>query len=180
MKPTLYCFLLIVFAVAVTALRAPGKTYRCLPCGQACDNKVLTAPGKCSACNMKLVESESITFKTLTFADVCQRLKNNKNVLLLDVRSPGEFNNTSSRNAYGKFKNAVNINVTELEDRVGELSAYKNKEVIVYCSHSHRSPQASYFLSTHGFTNVANVAGGVSELPGDAAVPCLKDAVVRY
>ncbi len=43
-----------------------------------------------------------------------------------------------------------------------ELSKYKKSEVIVYCSHSHRSPRASYILGTHGFTNVKNMSGGVS------------------
>jgi len=32
----------------------------------------------------------------------------------------------------------------------------------VYCSHSHRSPRASYMLSQNGFKNVTNMLGGMS------------------
>jgi len=56
---------------------------------------------------------------------------------------------------------------------------YKGQEVIVYCSHSHRSPRASYFLTTHGFKNVKNVSGGVSTL-GTTAPKCLDSYYVKH
>jgi len=180
MKTIISLFAVALLTLAITALKAPEKTYRCLPCGRSCDDEVHHAAGKCGSCGMQLVDSETIKFKTLSFEDLCKRLRANKDIVLLDVRSPEEYNNQGDREAYGKFKNSININVTELQRRVGEISRFKNKEVIVYCSHSHRSPEASYFLSTHGFTNVANVAGGVSQLHDDAVAPCLKDVFVRY
>ncbi|MEJ0032816.1 MAG: rhodanese-like domain-containing protein [Bacteroidota bacterium] len=79
----------------------------------------------------------------------------------------------------GHFKNAININVEELESRVDEISKYKGQEVLVYCSHSHRSPRATYFLSTHGFSNVKNVDGGVSTMT-DAERDCLKGSFVSH
>jgi rhodanese-related sulfurtransferase len=45
---------------------------------------------------------------------------------------------------------------------MNELKSYKNKNIIVYCSHSHRSPRASYILNQNGFKNVTNMAGGMS------------------
>jgi len=42
------------------------------------------------------------------------------------------------------------------------LAPYKEKEIIVYCSHSHRSPQACYILTQNGFSNVTNMNGGMS------------------
>jgi rhodanese-related sulfurtransferase len=156
-------------------------TYRCLPCGNACDDARYDKPGTCPSCGMRLVDESTIHFKTLDFLELCNRLKANKNIILLDVRSPQEFNNTvTDRDSFGKFKNAININVTELEQRVGELAAYKNREVIVYCSHSHRSPEASYFLSTHGFRNVENVAGGVSTFNTSNGADCLRDQFIGF
>jgi len=38
----------------------------------------------------------------------------------------------------------------------------KKKEIIVYCSHAHRSAQASYLLTQNGFHKVINMSGGVS------------------
>jgi rhodanese-related sulfurtransferase len=180
MKKLLFLVSFVCVGLILTGLTLKGKTYRCLPCGRTCDETVMDSPGTCSGCGMALVDSESIRFKTLTFKDLCSRLQKGKDILVLDVRSPGEFKNTSEVEAFGKFKNAVNINITELESRVGEISKFKGKEVIVYCSHSHRSPQASYFLSTHGFTNVANVAGGVSVLKNDVAAACLKGQYIEF
>jgi rhodanese-related sulfurtransferase len=45
-----------------------------------------------------------------------------------------------------------------------QLDSLKDKEIIVYCSHSHRSPMATYMLSQNGFANVKNMSGGMSEM----------------
>lgn len=112
---------------------------------------------------MNLVDKSTVTFKNISVEDLCNRIKSNPEALILDVRSTGEFNGSSSDvETFGHFKNAMNINVTDLESRAREIEKYKNKEVLVYCSHAHRSAVASYFLSTHGFQNVSNMLGGVS------------------
>jgi rhodanese-related sulfurtransferase len=141
------------------------EQYVCLPCGYACDHTIHHGPGTCSSCNMALVKKSSVRFKDISAEEFCERITQNKEVVILDVRSPAEFNGSRlDSETYGHFKGSININVTELESRLAELSKYKNKEVLVYCSHSHRSPRASYLLSTKGFTNVKNLTGGVSTL----------------
>jgi rhodanese-related sulfurtransferase len=82
-------------------------------------------------------------------------------VVLLDVRTREEFEGSASPD-FGTLENAINLPVQELEAKWSSLSALKNREIIVYCSHSHRSPLASYILTQHGFTNVTNMAGGMS------------------
>jgi rhodanese-related sulfurtransferase len=62
------------------------------------------------------------------------------------------------------LKNAINIPIQELENRISEISRYKNQEIIVFCSHSHRSPQASYILTQNGFKDIINMTGGMSTL----------------
>lgn len=156
-------------------------TYVCLPCGYECDNMTHDGPGTCSSCGMELVKSSTIRFKTIHFTDLCKRLQANPNLILLDVRSPEEFgNNHPPVDAFGRFKGAININVSELPGRLEELSRYRNAEVIVYCSHSHRSPRASYYLSTHGFSNVTNLAVGVSQVRTKPVPGCLKDHFISY
>ena len=86
---------------------------------------------------------------------------NEKNVVFLDVRTMAEFNGTAP-DKFGAIKNAINIPVQELESRMSELEKYKDKEIIVYCSHSHRSPRASYMLTQNGFKKVTNMLGGMS------------------
>jgi rhodanese-related sulfurtransferase len=172
--------ILVVLGAALLCV-AQDKQYVCLPCGQECDRELYTAQGTCRACGMQLVEMASIKFQDLTIDEFCARLSSNPKAVLLDVRSPGEFNGTSKDvPSYGHFKNAINININELENRVGELSQYKDREVLVYCSHSHRSPRASYFLSTHGFKNVKNMTGGVSILSEHASMPCLRQRFVAH
>ena len=81
--------------------------------------------------------------------------------VLLDVRTQEEFEG-KSKEKFGRLNHALNIPVQQLEKRISELAAYKNKQIVVYCSHSHRSPRASYMLSENGFNKVTNMLGGMS------------------
>lgn len=171
---------LIILSVTLFAGFFLTKTteYVCTPCGLDCDNKVHTKPGACPACGMKLVEKSTVTFKNISFGQVCERLKANPKAVLLDVRTPGEYDG-SAKHSFGHFKNAININVEELQQRIGEIEKYKDQEVIVYCSHSHRSPRASYMLTTKGFKNVVNVQGGVSSMT-QSEKDCLANNFVSH
>jgi rhodanese-related sulfurtransferase len=137
--------------------------YVCLPCGEDCDKVIHKGPGTCSDCNMTLVKKATITHNSIEPGDLCSFVAKagTGNVLLLDVRTATEFEGKASEK-FGKLNNAVNIPIQELERRLIELGDWKNKQIIVYCSHSHRSPRASYLLSQNGFTNVTNMNGGMS------------------
>lgn len=173
----IFLFLAMTMSMAVAQVRS----YVCEPCGNACDSTLYTKEGTCPHCGMKLVEKSSIKFKDLSFDQFCERLRANPKAILLDVRSPGEFTGTATEiPTFGHFKNALNVNITELESKLSELSKYKDREILVYCSHSHRSPRASYFLTTHGFSNVKNMSGGVSTLPVDLKNECLDKFYVRH
>ena len=136
--------------------------YVCLPCGRDCDTVISKEPGSCTDCNMQLVNKSSIVFQNVLPKDLYDHIKQSgkENVLLLDVRTTEEFNGTAPEK-FGRLKNAINIPVQQLEDRISELDVYKAKEIIVYCSHSHRSPAASYLLTQKGFKNVANLQYGM-------------------
>src|SRR4029078_11033185 len=168
--------LLLLFILGFTYFQLPNiDEYVCQPCGQECDNQIYSKPGTCHTCGMTLIKKSTIKFKNIDLEEMCNRIKGTPKLVVLDVRSPGEFSGSNKDvSSFGHFKNAININVTDLEDRVNELSKYKNSEVIVYCSHSHRSPQASYLLGTHGFTNVKNMIGGVSTFRNSYNSFCLK------
>ena len=123
---------------------------------------------------MALVKKSSIQFTNITLDKLCLRLSSNPKAVLLDVRSPGEFEgSTKEVPSFGHFKKAINVNAEELEMRLGELSKYKDQEILVYCSHNHRSPRASYLLSTNGFANVKNMTGGVSTFQTQTSLECL-------
>jgi len=153
----------IVFLAQVSTF-VQSAEYVCPPCNNTCDNVIHKKPGTCPSCNMTLVLKSAIQFEDLSADDFCNRITANPGSILLDVRSAGEFKGNALRSTYGHFKNAININIDDLEDRLGELEKYKDREILVYCSHSVRSPRAAMLLNEHGFKKVANLSGGVSAL----------------
>jgi rhodanese-related sulfurtransferase len=159
--------LLFIQAVSCNSEAKPiavnAEQYQCLPCGQDCDNKVYDNPGKCPSCQMELVKKTTANFKTIQPSEICDYIKTHPGIVLLDVRTKAEFEGKADPN-FGSLKNAINIPIQELPNRLAEIESLKKKEIIVYCSHSHRSPRASYLLMQNGFTNVTNMAGGMSVL----------------
>jgi rhodanese-related sulfurtransferase len=153
----------IIFAAAISAIFSftPQNKiqYVCTPCGYDCDTAVYTKPGICAHCHMALVDKRTIRFKNITQQQMCQKL-NDTNVIAVDVRTAEEFNGQAAEK-FGRIKNALNIPVQQLAARINELVPYKNKQIILYCSHSHRSPMAAYMLSNKGF-KVVNMQGGMS------------------
>ena len=140
-----------------------ASEYQCIPCGHDCDKETYTEPGKCKHCQMQLVLKSTINFKTIQPSDICKYIKDHPNVILLDVRTKEEFEGRADPD-FGTLKNAINLPIQEFDVKLSTINSYKAKEIIVYCSHSHRSPQVSYLLTRHGFTNITNMAGGMSVL----------------
>ncbi len=73
--------------------------------------------------------------------------------MLLDVRTPGE---RKERNIKGSF----HIPLTELNRRTDELTRFRDREIICYCSTGSRSLHAASKLKKNGFT-AANLKGGL-------------------
>src|SRR6266498_2205925 len=121
-------------------------------------------------------KADNVRYTTVFPEDLCKTLLANKGYLILDVRSPGEFDDTSSANGLniGHFKNATNINITQLPQRWKEIASYKDQPVFIYCSHSQRSRRASRLLADSGFTHIYNINGGLTNFydEGIQADPC--------
>lgn len=85
---------------------------------------------------------------------------------LLDVRQPDEF-------AIVALPGAKLIPLNELPERVAELAAWREQEVVVYCHHGMRSAHAIGWLRHQGFANLHNLAGGIERwsLEVDANAP---------
>ena len=160
-------FILIVFTSAYSPSKKSSEKYVCVPCGLDCDLKAFGEPGKCQVCNMELVKKSTITFKTIEPSAICSYISKNPSAILLDVRTKEEFEGTVEPN-FGTLKNAINIPIGEVEKRIGELKKFKDREIIVFCSHSHRSPQVCYLLTQNGFIKVSNMSGGISVMTDTA------------
>ena len=82
--------------------------------------------------------------------------KHDKDLTILDVREPKDFNN-------GHLLNAINIPIEDIDKRMDELRNYKSKDIIVYCNTGRKSAEVAEKLVEHGFTDVTNIVDGVSE-----------------
>jgi len=71
---------------------------------------------------------------------------------LLDVRDADEVVE------YGQLKNAINIPLGQLRDRLDELP--KDGPIVTYCQKGQRGYLAACALTGHGFEDVANLRGG--------------------
>ncbi|MFT3845198.1 MAG: rhodanese-like domain-containing protein [Lacibacter sp.] len=139
------------------------EKYQCIPCGYDCDQELYNEPGICSHCKMELVKSTTINFKTMQPDEICGYIKAHPKTILLDVRTKEEFEGKANPD-FGSLKNAINLPIQEFNTKLSGLDSLKNREIIVYCSHSHRSPRAAYILTQKGFKNIINMAGGMSAL----------------
>lgn len=159
------CILPVFFLAIAPHLFAQSKKqatiYQCIPCGYDCDNEHFTEPGKCNKCNMPLVDKSTIHFNTIQPSEVCAYIQKHPDVVLLDVRTRDEFEGKANPD-FGTLRNAINIPIQELGSKMASIASFKDKQIIVFCSHSHRSPQASYLLNQNGFAKVTNMAGGMS------------------
>ena len=97
-------------------------------------------------------QSNSITMK-----DFKERLANNKNLVILDVRTPEEL-----AGPLGKIDNVINIPIQNLTQRIDELKAYKENEILVICRTQNRSAFAVNILQSKGY-KAKNVLGGMME-----------------
>jgi rhodanese-related sulfurtransferase/DNA-directed RNA polymerase subunit RPC12/RpoP len=139
----------------------PKDEYVCLPCGNDCDTTVYTEPGTCPSCNMPLVKRSTVNIKNIQPTEICNYIASHPGIVLLDVRTKEEYEGKATPD-YGTLNNAINIPLQELKVKLPTISSLKDRQIIVYCSHSHRSPQATYLLMQNGFTKVMNMAGGMS------------------
>jgi rhodanese-related sulfurtransferase len=92
-------------------------------------------------------------------AESAKKMMDDCSVKILDVRTPEEFKG-------GHLKGAVLIPVTEINQRISELSSVKDSALLVYCHSGGRSSSASQILRGHGFTKVYNLQGGVTAWNG--------------
>lgn len=77
----------------------------------------------------------------------------NESVQIVDVREPDEF-------AGGSLPNAVHIPLGDIPARMDELDS--TKRILVLCHAGGRSARAGEFLLQNGFSDVVNLAGGMS------------------
>ncbi|MBB3214730.1 rhodanese-related sulfurtransferase [Herbaspirillum sp. Sphag1AN] len=90
----------------------------------------------------------------LSLLEATQRINTGK-ALVLDVRDTEQF-------AASHLRDARNIPLKELAQRIGELDKFKSKSVIVVCQSGTQSGKAEGILKKAGFTEVYGLTGGIA------------------
>jgi rhodanese-related sulfurtransferase len=125
---------------------------------------------------------DNTVYKTIFSQDFCDFLKANPNTLLVDVRSPGEYSDTSEHSSLniGHLKNAINIPIDSIEKNPEILRDKSYLPIVLYCSHSQRSRRVSKILTENNYPKVWNLNGGMSVLNQTNLVdfPCKKEMIV--
>jgi sulfur-carrier protein adenylyltransferase/sulfurtransferase len=89
----------------------------------------------------------------ISVQELKRRLDAKENVFVLDVREPHEYPIANL--------GAPLIPVGDLEKRVGELAAEKDRNIVIHCRSGARSQKAALILKNAGFTHLENLAGGI-------------------
>ncbi|ETW97505.1 MAG: hypothetical protein ETSY1_22390 [Candidatus Entotheonella factor] len=87
--------------------------------------------------------------------ELLQRIEGKQEMLLIDVRTTGEF-------SVGRVPGAVNIPLNELAERVGEIRPHHDKGVILYCESGRRAGVAERVLREAGLDNIRQLEGNMS------------------
>ena len=97
----------------------------------------------------------------LTQQQWTELLVEDKNAVILDVRSPEEFKN-------GKIPNSINIDIYKGQGFVYLIDDLdKSKNFYVYCRSGARSGQACTVMNKMGIPNAYNLLGGIMEWRGE-------------
>lgn len=106
------------------------------------------------ACNSNSSQKNFVSEKeTFTPNEAEEILKGN--AVLIDVREPDEL----AEQSYD-VKNSINISLDSIESKINRIP--KDKQVILACQKGGRSQQAFELLKKKGFTNIANLEGGMN------------------
>lgn len=84
---------------------------------------------------------------------LAEMMQNNDEIILLDVRTPGEYEYD------GRIAGSRLIPLSLLASSLEELP--KDKTIVCICRSGNRSHTACEHLSVNGFTDIYNLAGGM-------------------
>jgi phage shock protein E len=91
----------------------------------------------------------------LFFSTIMAFAENHDSALIIDVRTPAEWET-------GHLTDAKHIEWQVIDKKITDLTKDKNTTIYVYCRSGNRSGKAKKILDQLGYTNVVN-AGGIGE-----------------
>ena len=90
--------------------------------------------------------------QSITATELKQKLDAGETPVLLDVREEWEYD-------ICRIPNSVNISMSNVDKMMSDLK--HDAETVVICHHGMRSFQVAAYLENNGFSQIANLEGGV-------------------
>lgn len=84
-------------------------------------------------------------------------LKNDKDAILIDVRSPQEYKE-------GHLAKSINIPLYDISRNIDNEIRDKENTIIVYCQSGNRSKKAIEILNKKGYKKLYNIIGGIDNI----------------
>lgn len=97
-------------------------------------------------------DSSVTSYKTINAKEAKEMMDQNKDVVILDVRTEEEYDT-------GHIKGALLIPDNEIKEKAEEILTDKSATILVYCRSGRRSAGAAKVLSELGFTNIYDFGG---------------------
>ncbi len=102
-----------------------------------------------------LAKPEEGVWSEITVDELFERVNSDQPPLLIDVRSPAEFDG-----GYGHIPNARSIPVLKIESNIEDLQPFKEKEIVTMCPGGGLSLVAVDIIEKAGFKDVKSLKGG--------------------
>ena len=93
----------------------------------------------------------------IDYSTLQKMLKEDSHIILLDVRNVLEFEEAH-------LLGALNIPLSELENKAGLLVPNRGQTIIVYCDRGVKSKAAVDILEEMGYTNIYELKGGLDSI----------------
>ena len=112
-----------------------------------------------AGCMVTKTSETSGSYKTISSTEAQQMIEDNKDALILDVRTAAEYES-------GHIPNAINLSNEDIQAGKVDILKDKSQLIMVYCRSGNRSRQAAQKLAELGYTNVVDF-GGIQSWQGD-------------
>ena len=93
--------------------------------------------------------------KNISAEEAHNLIENNKDVIIIDVRSRQEYKS-------GHIPGSKSIPVNEIASKINEIQKYKDNSVIVHCASGSRSTSAVRVLLKNNFSNIYHMNRGLT------------------
>ena len=103
-----------------------------------------------------------MNYKNLSSKELKKLIQNNKNILLIDIKSI-KISVKTDDNEFEEIniETSINIPLQDLLYNIDELQEHNDKDIVIYCRSGQRSITACNLLAIEGFNNLYNLEHGI-------------------